>query len=259
MLFPRSARSATRLIWLDEAKSTNDELASRARGASPEEWPDFSVVLTDHQTFGKGRLGRSWTAPQGTMLAISILIRPSNSGIFGDDGKGWIPLMAGLAMTRALRTLGAATELKWPNDVLIEDRKVCGILAEAHAGGVVIVGSGVNLSLSESQLPVPTATSMLIAGAETDPDLVLSGYLTELRVLYRSFAQAGGDAERSGVRSAVSNACSTLGRPVRVQLPGAADLIGVAEELDGTGRLVVVDSDGRRTAVSAGDVTHLRY
>jgi BirA family biotin operon repressor/biotin-[acetyl-CoA-carboxylase] ligase len=193
------------------------------------------------------------------MLAISILIRPSNSGIPGGDGKGWIPLIAGLAMTRALRALGAATELKWPNDVLIEERKVCGILAEAHAGGVVIVGAGVNLSLSVDQLPVPTATSMLIAGAETDPDLVLSGYLTELRVLWGSFGDAGGDAERSGVRSVVSKACSTLGRPVRIQLPGAADLIGVAEELDGTGRLVVVEPDGRRTAVSAGDVTHLRY
>lgn len=258
MNFQKSSSLARRLLVLDVASSTNDEMAARVRSGSLVEWPEFSVLITDHQTSGKGRLGRSWNAPPHTMLAISVLLRPARSGILEAEPKGWIPLLAGLAMTRALTALGAPVELKWPNDILIGARKVCGILAEAQPGDAVVVGSGVNLSLSEAQLPVPTATSMLIAGAETDPDTVLARYLAELRPLYQRFADAGGDPELSGLRAAVSEVCSTLGRSVRVQLPGAEDLVGMAEELDRTGRLVVV-VDGRRTAVSAGDVTHLRY
>jgi BirA family biotin operon repressor/biotin-[acetyl-CoA-carboxylase] ligase len=193
------------------------------------------------------------------MLAVSVLLRPALAGIGQAAGIGWLPLVAGLAMTRGLGSLGARAELKWPNDVLIGERKVCGILAEARPGDIVIVGAGINLTLTHDDLPVPTATSMLLEGGETDPDAVLAAYLTELRGLYGLLAHAGGDAQSSGVRSAVTDACSTLGRTVRVLLPGAEDLVGVAEELDGTGRLVVVESDGRRTAVSAGDVTHLRY
>jgi BirA family biotin operon repressor/biotin-[acetyl-CoA-carboxylase] ligase len=162
-------------------------------------------------------------------------------------------------MARALDALGAQTRLKWPNDVLIAGRKVCGIIAEAQPGDAVIVGAGVNLAMSEAQLPVPTATSMQIAGAQTDADAVLGSYLSELRTLYAVFARFNGDANASGLRDEVSKKCSTLGERVRVQLAGVEDLIGVAEELDGTGRLVVVEPDGRRTAVSAGDVTHLRY
>jgi BirA family biotin operon repressor/biotin-[acetyl-CoA-carboxylase] ligase len=193
------------------------------------------------------------------MLAVSVLLRPARSGLLGADAKGWIPLLAGLAMTRALAQLGARTELKWPNDVLIAGRKVCGILAEAQPGDVVIVGSGVNLTLTEEQLPVPNATSMLIANAETDADTVLAGYLAELLALYSRFAESGGDSERSRLRESVSKACSTLGRRVRIELPAGEELVGVADQLDPTGRLVVVGSDGRRTSVSSGDVTHLRY
>ncbi|WP_460522351.1 biotin--[acetyl-CoA-carboxylase] ligase [Humibacter antri] len=243
---------------LDQADSTNDELAALVREGSRSEWPEFSVVVTDNQTAGRGRLGREWSAPAGTMLAISVLLRPARAGILGAEAKGWLPLLAGLAMTEALESLGARTELKWPNDVLIDGRKVCGILAEAQPGDTVIVGAGVNLTITAEDLPVPTATSMLIAGAETGMDSVLAAYLKVFRELYDRFATATGDADASGLRSAVAAACSTLGRAVRVQLPGGADLIGIADELDVGGRLVV-DSSGRRTAVSAGDVTHLRY
>lgn len=258
MDFVASSGVAARLIVLEQVASTNDELASKMREGSHSDWPEFSTLVTNDQTAGRGRLGRAWIAPKGTMLAISVLLRPARAGILGVEAKAWIPLIAGLAMTRALVSLGAQTELKWPNDVMIDGRKVCGILVEAQPGDAVIVGSGINLSLTEDQLPVPTATSMLIAGAETDPDAILAGYLRELRVLYARFVHANGDAEESGLHTAISNACSTLGREVRVQLPGGEDLIGIAKMLDATGRLVV-ESSGRRTAVAAGDVTHLRY
>jgi len=258
MSFTASRAVTSRLVFLEQAKSTNDELAERVRAGSISDWPEFSVLVTDDQTAGRGRLGRTWSAPAGTMLAISVLLRPARSGILGAGATSWLPLVAGLAMTRGLAACGARAELKWPNDVLVDDRKVCGILAEAHAGDTLIVGSGVNLTLTVDELPVPTATSMLIVGAETDADAVLSSYLKEFRDLYERFAAAGGDAEVSGLRAVVTEACSTLGREVRVQLPGQEDLTGIAEELDGTGRLVV-GASGRRTAVSAGDVTHLRY
>ena len=258
MAFLSSSVAAARLVALPWAESTNDELAERALSGAPSDWPEFSVLVTDTQTMGRGRLGRSWTAPPGTMLAISVLLRPMRAGIRDERAKGWIPLLAGLAMRNALTMLGPDAELKWPNDVLIDGRKVCGILAEAQPDGVIILGSGVNLTMTDDDLPVPTATSMLIAGAESDADVVLAAYLTELREVYGRFAAAGGDAEASGLRAAVAEACSTLGRTVRVQLPGAQDLVGVAAGLDGSGRLVV-EASGRRTAVSAGDVTHLRY
>lgn len=258
MAYRASSAAAARLIVLEQAGSTNDELADRVRTGSFSDWPEFSVLITDDQTSGRGRLGRAWSAPPGTMLAISVLVRPARAGILGAEAKSWIPLIAGLAMTRALAARGARTELKWPNDVLIDGRKVCGILAEAQPGDAVIVGSGVNLTFTADDLPVPTATSMLIAGADTDADVLLASYLKEFRELYERFAAAGGDAEAAGLRPAVTEACSTLGREVRVQLPGHEVLTGIAKELDRTGRLVV-EASGRRTAVSAGDVTHLRY
>ncbi len=254
---PRSSRVVPRLIVLESVDSTNDELARRVHKASPSEWPDFSTVVTDVQTAGKGRLGRTWTAAPGTMLAASVLLRPSLVGIRNAESQGWLPLLAGLAMTRALGDVGARTELKWPNDVLIGGRKVCGILVEALAEDAVIVGAGVNLTITEDELPVPTATSMEIEGAETDADAILLAYLSRLRDFYAAFAEAAGDAEKSGLHAAVSRVCTTLGRDVRVLLP-TGDLVGIAEELDGSGRLVV-SVDGRRTTVSAGDVTHLRY
>jgi BirA family biotin operon repressor/biotin-[acetyl-CoA-carboxylase] ligase len=161
-------------------------------------------------------------------------------------------------MVKGLASLGVRTELKWPNDVQINGRKVCGILAELQPDDTLILGAGVNLTVAKDQLPVPTATSMLIEGGVTDADAVLIAYLKELRSLYERFRVAGGDPDISGIRTEVTEACSTLGRVVRVQLPDDADLIGVAEALDSTGRLII-DSRGRRTAVSAGDVTHLRY
>jgi BirA family biotin operon repressor/biotin-[acetyl-CoA-carboxylase] ligase len=257
MDFTSSSKVAARLLVLDRVGSTNDELADRARREATSDWPEFSVVVTGDQTSGRGRLGREWSAPAGTMLAISVLLRPERAGI-RNEALGWIPLLAGLAMTRALRGLGADAELKWPNDVLIAGRKVCGILAEAQADGAVVVGSGVNLTMTPEQLPVPTATSLHIEGTPAEADAVLAGYLNELKSSYTSFSAAGGDAEASGLRSAVEATCSTLGRMVRVQLPDGTERVGLARSLDATGRLVV-EVDGRLTAVAAGDVIHLRY
>lgn len=271
MHLPLSRAVAPRLDFLAETGSTNAELVSSG-SVDP---THFRAVATTTQTAGRGRLDRAWVAPPGRALAVSVLVTPDLSRI---ERLGWLPLLAGLAMTRAVASLvppGVGVALKWPNDVLVGERKVSGLLAELIPGVGVVIGAGLNLTMTAEELPTPTSTSLTLAGV-SDADLVdvsLSRYLAELRSLYDGFAAAGFDAEASGLRSAVTGECATLGRRVRVELPGAPDLIGTATGLDGSGRLVVAPAEGHRVegpgaegpgaerprAVAAGDVTHLRY
>jgi BirA family biotin operon repressor/biotin-[acetyl-CoA-carboxylase] ligase len=250
---PRAAALASRLLVLPEAGSTNTELVARAGDG----WPDRSVLVTDRQTAGRGRLGRSWTAPPGTSLAVSVLVRPA----IPQERYGWLSLLTGAAMAGGLRALGAAADLKWPNDVLIGGRKVCGVLAEALPDGSgAVLGTGLNHRIPADALPVPTATSLAVEGLPTDPDELLAAYLEELWALLDPFAAAGGDPDRSGLRAAVEQACGTIGSRVRVHLPDGAVVTGTATGLDADGRLVVrPDRDAHPLAVAAGDVEHLRY
>lgn len=274
MDFSRSARLAGRFEYLAQAASTNDELVRRATGADAGGWPELSVLLTDNQTGGRGRLGRSWTAPAGKSLAISVLLRPGAQQHEGEappprlavEAFSWLPLLAGLAMTRAVASVAPAAALKWPNDVLVGGRKICGILCELlpDAAGVV-VGSGLNVALEASDLPTERATSLLLearaAGSDeavVDADAVLARYLGQLSALYDSYRRSGGDPAASGLLTAVSERCESLGRPVRVELPSGELLLGEAVAIDVEGRLVVRTNTGV-TAVAAGDVTHLRY
>ncbi|PXA70108.1 biotin--[acetyl-CoA-carboxylase] ligase [Cryobacterium arcticum] len=279
MEFPSSRGIGARFEYLAEAGSTNDVLVTRATGPDASGWPDLSVIVTDNQTSGRGRLGRSWSAPSGKALAISVLLRPRLAdGALPANRFGWIPLLAGAAMTRAVRSVVAAATppttagedeaprhevtLKWPNDVLIDGYKVSGILTELLPDlSGVCVGAGLNLALDEHDLPTLTSTSLLlVTGVAPDPDAVLAAYLTELRDLTGVFLAAGADPVASGLHAEVSALCGTLGAPVRVELPGGHDLVGTAVALDADGRLIVEDqATGEPTAVAAGDVTHLRY
>ena len=262
MEFPLAAEFAARLIVLDEVASTNDEHSSRA---AKDSLPEFTVVSTTTQTAGRGRMGRTWEAPAGTSLAVSVLLRPQHS-VMGGDHYGWVPLIAGLAMARAVGRLvvDRGVSLKWPNDVLIDGKKVSGLLCELLADGTVVVGSGVNLTIPENALPVSHATSLMLAGvsgaAEELADLVLSNYLAELTRLWHEFTAADDSDRVRDIRTAVSASCSTLGKPVRLSLPDGTEDFGTALDLDDDGRLRVrMDSDDRVQAVAAGDVTHLRY
>lgn len=174
------------------------------------------------------------------------------------DSLGWLPLAAGAAMTDAVRDAGTAAVLKWPNDVLVRGRKVCGILGEALGDGRVVIGAGLNHLLTADQLPVPTATSLAIEGAVTDPDTVLAGYLARLLDLVRSLSDADGDADASGLRALVGARCATIGQEVRAELPGGEVVSGTAVEIDASGRLVIAKADGEHVPVAAADVTHLR-
>ncbi|MEP6477948.1 MAG: biotin--[acetyl-CoA-carboxylase] ligase [Rhodoglobus sp.] len=260
MQLPLSTAIASRLEYLDETGSTNDVLRARA-----ERDPEFSVVVTGSQTAGRGRLGRVWVAPPGRTLAASVLLKPTlPGGSVGADSYGWLPLLAGLAMTRAVDALvpGAEVALKWPNDVHVNGLKVSGILTEFVPPAAVIVGAGLNLELAADELPTPQASSLTLAGATLVGDdlfdAALAGYLGALGDLYDAFLGGGADATASGLRAAVVERCGTIGRPVRVELPGVPDLYGTADGIDATGRLLV-RANGVVQAVAAGDVTHLRY
>jgi len=173
---------------------------------------------------------------------------------------GWLPLMAGLAMTRAVSAVvPGEVALKWPNDVLIEGDKVCGILAELLPDTTgVVLGAGLNVTMSKSELPTDVSTSLVLAGAdEPQPDRILAGFLSELVPLYRAFLSGRAEASAE-LRSAVTARCETLGRAVRVELPSNDVLLGTATAIDSSGRLMVETNTGI-TAVAAGDVTHLRY
>lgn len=263
MHLPRSSAIA-RVSVLDQTPSTNDALLARAESS-----PEYTVVATANQTAGRGRLGREWIAPPGQTLAASVLLRPRLPA--GETLElshwGWIPLIAGLALTRAIAALlpSGDTTLKWPNDVLVNGRKVSGILAELlPRGDGLVLGAGINLAIPADGLPTPTSTSLGLEGATLSgdelADAVLAGWLEEFRPLYREFLHLGGDADGSGIRDQVSDACSSLGQRVRVLLPGGHDLSGAAIDIDRSGRLCVKqETDGRVQAVAAGDVTHLRY
>lgn len=254
MDLPRAAAAASRLEAVAATGSTNADL--RAHVSDTGSWPHLSVLVTGNQTAGRGRLDRAWVAPPGSALAVSVLLRD-----LPDDAaaRGWIPLVAGAAMRDAiaLQLPDRDVAVKWPNDVLVEGRKICGILAEA-GGDAVIVGAGVNTRMTAEQLPVPTATSFAVEGMGVDQDRLLADYLEALRILLASLVEAG-DAVGSGVHAAVTARCATIGRRVSVSLPGGRTLEGVATGLDGDGRLLVdADGDGAEHAISAGDVVHAR-
>lgn len=260
MDFPLSSQLVNRLDYVDETGSTNTDLIAAAADRT-----DLSVLVAGFQSAGRGRsTGRQWLAPAGSSLAISVLLRPAKSAALTPNSFGWLPLLAGLAMARAVGAFIPADNVavKWPNDVLVAEQKISGILSELlpDLSGVVI-GAGINLTQSKDELPVDTATSLAIEGAvDFSGDQVLAAYLGELRALYSRFVEFGGNAEASGLRAEIAERCGSIGRRVRAVMPGDQELTGVGVGLDETGR-ILIQPDGQRElfAVSAGDIIHLRH
>ncbi|MER5809454.1 biotin--[acetyl-CoA-carboxylase] ligase [Streptomyces sp. NPDC002033] len=236
--------------------STNTDLAARAARL-----PEGAVLVAEEQSAGRGRLDRTWTAPARSGLFFSVLLKPG-AGV-PQERWGWLTLLAGVAAAQGLsRAAGVDTELKWPNDLLVavegEERKTGGILAERVGDGVV-VGIGLNVTLTEDELPVPAAGSLLLAKATvTDREPLLKAVLRSLEEWYGKWREAGGDPAECGLQEAYAAGCATLGRHVRAELPGGRTLTGTAEALDADGRLVIRTPEGEREAVGAGDVVHLR-
>jgi BirA family biotin operon repressor/biotin-[acetyl-CoA-carboxylase] ligase len=246
---------------VDRTGSTNADLAARARAGEAA----GLVLTTDDQVAGRGRLAREWTTPPRSSIAVSVLLAPTAPV----ERWGWLPLLTGLAVARALtRVAGLRAVLKWPNDVLVpvvggerDLYKVCGVLAEAvetPSGRSVVVGLGINVSQDAAELPVPQATSLRIAGAATtDRDTVLRAVLRQLAADVRAWDAAGGDPRASGLGPAYREACSTIGRRVEVHLPGREALSGTCDGVDDDGRLLLRDDAGGDHALAAGDVVHV--
>lgn len=237
---------------VESAPSTNAVVAERARAGAP----DGLVLVADHQSAGRGRLDRTWETPPGTAVTFSMLLRPTSP----TRTWPWLPLLAGYAVDKALKARGLDAGVKWPNDVLLGDLKVAGILVErveTPDGPAAVVGIGLNTGLTAEELPVPTATSIeLASGAPVDRTEVLLEVLTALRETYDAW-EMGEDAGGMRLFESYSAACVTVGRDVRVELPDGGTLEGRAVEIDPAGRLVVESADGR-TAVAAGDVVHVK-
>lgn len=250
----RSALVGPGSLWTDivvtsSTSSTNADLAVVAGQGAPE----GTVHVTDHQTAGRGRLDRSWEAPAGSGLAVSVLLRPTRVPA---ARWVWLPLLVGLAVDATVNGFDVEAGLKWPNDVLVGDRKLAGILLErvdTPSGPAAVVGVGINVSMRADELPVGTATSLAIEGAsETDRTIVLRSFLRNLESLYSSWLGSDGDPA-AGIRDSYVRRCTTIGRQVRVSMPDGGSIEGEASGLDDHGRLVVGDQ-----ALSAGDVTHVR-
>ena len=274
----------TTIDFVEKTGSTNTDLMQATNVA------DGTVLLADEQLSGKGRLGRSWTAPAGSQVIFSVLLLPESL-----DHLGTLPLAAGLAVTDSIE----GTVLKWPNDVHIDGNKLCGILAEAGpvgqafkaapkteltkvevgkaelnkaevnkaevnktevnkaelnkaVGGAapsarVVVGMGINVTLTREDLPIEKATSLELEGRDTDRTELA---ITVLKNLRRRIAQwENQDPQLLRDYRAV---CSSLGQEVRLETP-SGDVTGHVDEIGEDGRIMVAGE-----YYSAGDVTHLR-
>jgi BirA family biotin operon repressor/biotin-[acetyl-CoA-carboxylase] ligase len=294
----RQAAVRTGGLWrtidvVQSTGSTNADLLARALDGEPE----GTVLATEDQRAGRGRLGRSWITRPRAALTFSLLVRPD----VPPARRGWLPLLTGVAVAEAITAVtGVATSLKWPNDILSGPGepgpgpgepgpgpgepgpghgKLVGILAEAAADAIV-VGIGVNVSTEASELPergpgALPAASLLTAGAQPgtlDRTPLLLAILDAFERRYLAWREAAGDPEASGVRAEYVRKSGTIGRPVRAELPGGQALSGPAVGVDADGRLLVRSSAGAGTAgsavtagtagsvvpVAAADIVHLR-
>lgn len=264
---PDSETRFTTVRWVAETGSTNSDAMALARDGSAE----GVVVVADHQRAGRGRQGRTWMAPPGSSLLVSVLLRPPSAI------AGVVAMAAGLAMADAVDDVAAPAvpaRLKWPNDLVVDDRKLAGILAEADwpagstaSGGwreprpterlAVVVGVGINVNwpadLPEDLADTAVALNHLV-GHDVDRADLLAAYLRRMEALYAGLLSSGSTAALLDAWRARS---ATLGRQVRVDL-GDTDVEGTAVDVSPEGHLVVETPDGSRRTFAVGDVVHLR-
>lgn len=260
---------------VEEIGSTNAALLEYASTGDG----DRSALIAEFQSAGRGRSGREWTAPAGSQVALSVLIRP---GAIHPDLFGWLPLITGLAVRDALAgSSGLDASLKWPNDVMVgkgdEAHKIAGILVEmtsVPAEGVysmslpaIVVGVGLNVSLRAEELPVPHATSIDLERAAqglgpADRPVVAKELLRALAVRHdqwRACERGSGSVISDELYYEYIDACATVGQDVRVELPGGETKTGTATKIDRSGQLVVETAAGEEPfVVAAGDVHHVR-
>lgn len=240
-------------VWRDvrvvtTTASTNADLVAAARAGEP----SGVVLIAEEQAKGRGRLDRSWQSPPRAGLLMSVLVRPEVTA----SAMPLLALLTGVALVETVRGVGRLDAmLKWPNDVIVGDRKLAGILIE-RVDDAVVIGVGLNVSTRASELPVETATSMTIEGGNTDRETLAKELLRALARRYLAFCDAGGGAET--VLPAYRDVCVSIGRRVSLHLPEERQVTGLVTAVDDSGALVLRDDEGLETRWSAGDVVHLR-
>ncbi len=248
--------------WHTTSTSTNASLAAALHHPQ-----HGHCIATTHQTAGRGRLDRRWEQPRDGGIALSLLLRTANRPATAPLIP-LIPLIAASAVAHSLRPLWPAPAtppdiaVKWPNDVLIAGRKVCGILCELTPGGAVIVGIGVNTTLTKPQLPTPTATALNLEGVTVQPKQLATTIRDAVLAFTADAATPGGHQRTLAVLRADR---ATIGQRVRVQLPAsepgapATYLHGIARNITDGGALTIApDGGGPEQHLHAGDVTHVR-
>ncbi|MBA2740898.1 MAG: biotin--[acetyl-CoA-carboxylase] ligase [Actinobacteria bacterium] len=206
--------------------------------------PEGALAVADHQTAGRGRLGRSWEAPPGTALLCSLLLKPPQ-----ERAAPELSLVAGVAVADTLeRSTGLAIQLKWPNDVMLRRRKVAGCLAEAYDDAVVL-GIGVNVNQRSEQLPERAGSLRSLTGREWDRGELLASLLTDLELRYTEWLGNGLDAVYEGL------APRDFLRGRQVSVNGTS---GVAVKIDRDGKLEIAVGHGEVVKVASGEVVYER-
>lgn len=235
--------------WHDEIASTQ----LRAQEAARDGVPEIHVVLADVQTAGRGRLGRAWRAPAGTSLLGSYVLRPT----FGAESLTLLPLLAGLALAEVVERYCDGVALKWPNDLLLHDHKTAGVLVEGPLpGGAVILGVGVNVDWREVVRPAEAAEATSLAeasGSDVDRWRVLAAFVGVFGRRYLDWQE-----HPVGFLDDYRRRCATIGRRVRGRRPAGGVVEGLAEGVGNDGALLVLDDEGVRHPIAAGDVVHVR-
>ena len=238
----------TSVQWHDRCESTNALALAEAAGGAAE----GTLILADEQSAGRGRHGRAWSAPPGSSLLLSLVVRP----VVPVASVPLLPLLTGLVLaeTVARHLPDADVALKWPNDLLVEGRKAAGILIEG-ASSAAVVGVGVNVDWRGLARPAELAGAVSlaeVAGAGVDRLRLLAGIIGVFSRRYDQWQELPA-AFLDGYRQR----CATLGQAVRVSALDGSAIEGEAVEVDRSGALVVRTAEGPVT-VSAGDVEHVR-
>jgi BirA family biotin operon repressor/biotin-[acetyl-CoA-carboxylase] ligase len=261
-MLPDEARSrlaqATRFAdvrWFHELDSTNRYLLDEARHVSGR----CVVAVADYQTSGRGRLGRSWSAPPGSSLLVSVLLWPAGLDLAVDDYHLVVSAASLAALSACLATAAIRAGLKWPNDLVVGERKLAGILAEAE-GPALVVGIGLNVNWPsdppDELAGIAVALNQLTGGPVDRADLLVS-LLEEFEDRLRQLSR--GAEGRVQLMADYRTASATLGQSVRVDVAGGSSITGRADHIDDRGRLLVsVAGADAPVTVTAGDVVHLR-